>query len=153
LYINERDTPGRSSCDAKCASMWLPLAAPAIAVADSEWTIAQGKDGTPQWARNGRPLYMYQGDFKIGDMHGDGLGGIWHAVIIEESLPYPRGVAIRESSIGGIYSDARGLTLYAYFNSSRQLSISCDPRCMAANWKPALAPPDAGPVGSWTVVE
>ena len=153
LYTNDRDAqPGRSVCDAECAELWVPLAAPLIATPHDEWTIVQRGDGTRQWARNGRPLYTYSGDFKPGDMRGDGWGGIWHAVAIQEPLPYPRGITIHDSPMGSVYGDAQGLTLYVYFNSSRQLSISCNPGCMAANWKPALVAADAQPTGSWTIV-
>jgi len=153
LYTSGRDADsGRSVCDAKCAEVWIPLAAPLVATPHDEWTIVQRDDGTRQWARSGRPLYTYSGDFKAGDMRGDGRDGIWHAVTIQEPLPYPQGITLHASPMGSVYGNARGLTLYAYFNSGRQLGISCDARCMAANWKPALAPADATPAGSWTVV-
>jgi predicted lipoprotein with Yx(FWY)xxD motif len=153
LYTHDRDTgAGHLACDAECARLWHPLPAPLAALAHGEWSIAQRDDGTRQWARNGRPLYTFSGDFKAGDMRGDGRSGIWHAVTVQQPLPYPRGITIHQSPMGWVYADAQGLTLYGYFNSRRQLAISCDAECMAEHWKPALAPADATPVGSWTLV-
>jgi hypothetical protein len=33
-----------------------------------------------QWGWNGKPLYYFAGDRGPGDVEGDGLGGVWHAV-------------------------------------------------------------------------
>ena len=33
-----------------------------------------------QWARDGKPLYVFAGDGQPGDAKGDGTGGVWHAV-------------------------------------------------------------------------
>jgi predicted lipoprotein with Yx(FWY)xxD motif len=31
-----------------------------------------------QWAANGKPLYFYTPDVKIGDQLGDNVGTVWH---------------------------------------------------------------------------
>jgi predicted lipoprotein with Yx(FWY)xxD motif len=33
-----------------------------------------------QWAYDGKPVYMFQGDKAKGDMAGDGMGGAWHVI-------------------------------------------------------------------------
>ena len=37
-------------------------------------------DGKVQVTYGGKPLYLYSGDKKAGDVKGQGAGGIWHAL-------------------------------------------------------------------------
>ena len=50
---------------------------------DDEYTLVQRKDGTMQWAYDGKPLYLWKKDTKPGDMTGDGVGGVWHVALEE----------------------------------------------------------------------
>jgi len=36
------------------------------------------KDGSKQWAKDGKPLYFWVGDTEPGETNGDGVGGVWH---------------------------------------------------------------------------
>jgi predicted lipoprotein with Yx(FWY)xxD motif len=78
LYIFDKDADGTSNCYDSCAEKWPPLAAAMDAAADGKYTQIARKDGSKQWAYNGRPLYLWQNDKKPGDVTGDGVGGVWH---------------------------------------------------------------------------
>jgi predicted lipoprotein with Yx(FWY)xxD motif len=78
LYTFDKDAAGKPSCYDQCAAKWPPLTAAAGAKADGDYTLVKRKDGSMQWAYNGRPLYLWQKDKKPGDVTGDGVGGVWH---------------------------------------------------------------------------
>ena len=80
LYIWDKDAVGVSNCYDKCAENWPPLIAAADAAAEGDWTLVDRKDGTKQWAYDGKPVYYYGGDAKAGDATGDGIGGVWHVI-------------------------------------------------------------------------
>src|SRR5262245_13552721 len=75
LYTFANDTvPGKSLCNAQCASAWPPLVVAADAQAMGDWTVVTREDGTKQWAYKGKPLYAYRTDAKAGDVTGNGRG-------------------------------------------------------------------------------
>ena len=78
LYTFDKDTSGKSTCEADCAIKWPPFKADANAKAEGTWTLIKRADGTMMWGHDGKPLYTYQGDKKAGDMAGNGVGGVWH---------------------------------------------------------------------------
>lgn len=78
LYTFDKDAAGASNCYDACAQKWPPLAVAAEAMADGKYTTVERKDGSRQWAYDGRPLYLWQNDKKPGDVTGDGVGGVWH---------------------------------------------------------------------------
>ena len=78
LYTFDKDAKGVSNCYDDCATKWPPLTAAADAAADGDYTHVARKDGSMQWAYDGRPLYLWQNDKKPGDVTGDGMGGVWH---------------------------------------------------------------------------
>jgi predicted lipoprotein with Yx(FWY)xxD motif len=63
---------GTASCDARCTQTWLPLAAPAEAVACGDWDVLLRADGTRQWAYKGFALYTYAPD-PPGGITGNGI--------------------------------------------------------------------------------
>lgn len=79
LYTYDKDSQGVSNCYDKCAANWPPFAAENGAEVMDEWTIVERKDGTKQWAYEGKPLYLWVKDQKPGDTTGEGVGGVWHA--------------------------------------------------------------------------
>ena len=81
LYTFDKDTAGTSNCYDKCAVNWPPLIAAAGAAADDEYTLIERKDGTMQWAYDGKPLYLWIKDAKPGDMTGDGVNDVWHTAV------------------------------------------------------------------------
>lgn len=78
LYTFDKDAAGVSNCYDDCAVKWPPLLAADGAVADGAFTLVERKDGTRQWAHDGRPLYLWIEDTQPGQMTGDGVGGVWH---------------------------------------------------------------------------
>ena len=71
LYTFARDmAPGKSSCNAGCATAWPPLVAAAGATDDGEWTVITRDDGSKQWAYKGKPLYTYVKDTVDGKATG-----------------------------------------------------------------------------------
>ena len=78
LYTFDKDAKDTSNCYDECAQKWPPLTAAADTAADGKYTQVARKDGSKQWAYDGRPLYLWQNDKKPGDVTGDGVGGIWH---------------------------------------------------------------------------
>ncbi len=79
LYVFDKDSPGKSTCNGPCAANWPPLAARADAMAMNDYTIIARDDRSKQWAYKGRPLYTWKNDKKPGDITGDGfLNGAWH---------------------------------------------------------------------------
>jgi predicted lipoprotein with Yx(FWY)xxD motif len=79
LYTFDQDSGGMSACSGPCAQNWPPLAAPADAKANGDWTVVARDDGSKQWAYKGKPLYGFVKDMKPGDTMGDGVKGVWHA--------------------------------------------------------------------------
>ena len=82
LYTNKNDTPKSSACNGPCAQIWPPLLVTAGAPAAPSGLkgtlgTVTWSDGTIQVTYNGQPLYLYAGDFKSGDVNGDGIDGIW----------------------------------------------------------------------------
>ncbi len=80
LYTFRKDAKNKSNCYGDCAAAWPPFTAGASAKSDGALSIIKRKDGTRQWALNGKPLYFWAGDTAKGDVTGDGVGGVWDAV-------------------------------------------------------------------------
>lgn len=85
LYTFDRDTPNQSVCTGDCATAWPP-----VTVASGTAPVAAGgatgtmgvitrADGTWQVTYNGRPLYYYAQDTRVGDTTGNGVEGVWWA--------------------------------------------------------------------------
>ena len=80
LYTFDKDKDGASACYDDCAVKWPPYMAKADAKMTEGWTMVKRTDGTMQWAYDGKPVYMFQGDKAKGDMAGEGMGGVWHII-------------------------------------------------------------------------
>jgi predicted lipoprotein with Yx(FWY)xxD motif len=80
LYSFDKDAGGKSVCNDACAINWPPLEAQANTQATGKWTHIKRDDGKLQWAYDGKPLYFYKDDKKVGDVTGDGKGGVWHTI-------------------------------------------------------------------------
>lgn len=83
LYTFDNDSGGMSACYDDCAVNWPPLIAAEGAKADGDYTLVERKDGSMQWAYDGKPLYLWKDDKAPGDMTGDGKGGVWHVAVEE----------------------------------------------------------------------
>ena len=81
LYTFDKDTaPGKSVCNAQCATNWPPLMAADSDKDAGDYTVITRDDGKKQWAIKGKPLYYWAKDTKAGDKTGDGVGGSWHLI-------------------------------------------------------------------------
>jgi predicted lipoprotein with Yx(FWY)xxD motif len=57
---------------------------------------------------------------------------------------------VADTAKGKVLADARGMALYTFDRDSAGTS-ACTGQC-AQNWPPLLAPADAKPMGSWTII-
>ena len=78
LYVSDRDTGGKSRCNAQCTVSWLPLIADTDAEASGSFSFISRDDGRKQWAYRGKPLYSWAKDKKPGEATGDGVANVWH---------------------------------------------------------------------------
>lgn len=80
LYTFDKDSAGTPTCYDACAANWPPYLVARYATMGEGWTQVQRTDGTRQWAVGDKPTYLFSGDSAAGDMAGDGINGVWHAV-------------------------------------------------------------------------
>ena len=78
LYVFDKDSAGKSSCNGPCATNWPPLYAMDEAAPAGEYSVVTRDDGKKQWALKGKPLYFWVKDQKPGDRSGDGVNNVWH---------------------------------------------------------------------------
>ncbi len=78
LYTFDKDAANVSNCYDGCAAEWPPALLPAGSELGDNYTLLKRKDGSMQIAYRGKPLYLFAGDSAVGDVNGDGLGGVWH---------------------------------------------------------------------------
>jgi len=134
LYYSDRD-----DCTGACLDSWTPAQAPMAANAKGDWNVIRRADGTAQWAFRGKPLYSSRLDVKPDQVNGDGVGGVWHAAIIQPLPKAPQGITLTRTAIGMVYADAAGHTLYAWFQPQENLKRTCGDACMHAYWQPMPA--------------
>ena len=80
LYTFDKDGMNKSECGNACLIAWPAFMAPSNAKASGQFAAFQREDGKYQWAVNGKPLYFYANDTKVGDKDGDNKLGVWHIV-------------------------------------------------------------------------
>jgi predicted lipoprotein with Yx(FWY)xxD motif len=78
LYTFDKDSTGKSACNATCATLWPPFLASSDATASGNWSVITRSNGSKQWAYDGKPLYTWIKDKKPGDMTGNGVKNVWH---------------------------------------------------------------------------
>jgi predicted lipoprotein with Yx(FWY)xxD motif len=172
LYYSDRDTAGKSTCDAVCTRTWQPLAAPALGIeAAGDWSLATRPDGSRQWAYKGRPLYTNVADVEgeSESVAGAGEKG-WHAAALMPVPELPSQIVAKMLPIGHIYTDTKGHPLYTYScNEAAPDGLTCDepgdsevywtaicglPERCAQLYRPFTAAPQAKPPAGtpWTIV-
>jgi predicted lipoprotein with Yx(FWY)xxD motif len=152
--------------DKGCQSRWIPVVAPEIGSAVSDFSIVTRADGSRQWAYKQQGLYRFAGDLLAGDVHGAGADPKFKpAMLMEAFRPADVSVAFLEG-----YGDSliyKGKTLYvstafqkywggrnlrdsfkiAYVKGKRLGTNGCvDEECLKT-WRPFTAPADAKPNG------
>ena len=106
LYHNAFEKGTTIKCTGACAAEWPPLviAAGAKPAAGTGVTASllgtiKRSDGKLQVTYGGKPLYLYAGDTKAGDVKGQGSGGIWHALTPSGAV-VTKTVSTKSSSTG-----------------------------------------------------
>jgi predicted lipoprotein with Yx(FWY)xxD motif len=153
LYTSDKDvTPGKSSCVAECAATWRPLAAPERAKASGAWSLVRREGGVRQWAFNGKPVYTFANDTKVGEASGNGAdNGAWHTLTIKpDDISLPAGFAVREVAEAGgrALVDHRGVTLYTFIGKSGKGAQSS----LSREWTPVSAAAIANPTGDFSIM-
>lgn len=84
LYVFDPDQDaGKPACNGKCAEVWPPitLSTEEIAALNNPDLGVQKRDsGLNQLTFKGRPVYLFNLDRTVGDIKGDGIGGVWHII-------------------------------------------------------------------------
>jgi len=158
LYVFDDDGVGASACEDGCLDNWPALLAKADddATGMEPLTIVDRGDGTLQWALRDKPLYFFAGDDAVGDLKGDGVGGVWHAAetapILENTVNVgtqgehlvASGMVLTgldtstETSLDiGVVNKDR-FTLYTFDNDVVGDEPSCNGGCLQV-WPPLLA--------------
>ena len=102
VYEFANDTGSTSTCTGSCASVWLPVPAPATLPASElgvTGTLASTtrSDGTRQLTVAGHPVYTFTGDSAAGQTTGQNVvlnGGLWTVVS-------PAGAPVRTAATSG----------------------------------------------------
>ncbi|MER7395750.1 hypothetical protein ABT381_09550 [Streptomyces sp. NPDC000151] len=87
LYTFDKDTAKSSACTGKCAALWPPVTGTPKAGAglpEDPGTLER-PDGTTQATYDGHALYRFAKDTAPGKTTGEGVKGVWHAVVIDPS--------------------------------------------------------------------
>src|SRR3546814_5621782 len=77
LYTFDKDTKGKSACNAACAQNWLPALAGSADKASGDWSFVKTHDGKQKRAYKGQPLYRFVQNTEAADAYGDGVKGVW----------------------------------------------------------------------------
>jgi predicted lipoprotein with Yx(FWY)xxD motif len=168
LYTYDKDSPGKSRCEAACTKFWPPAIAPRSARAAGDWTLFKRGDGTRQWQYRGKPVYTFVRDTEVGSTFGrspnrpffprPGRAGPakpqqppgWNLALLYplSDVPMPEGVGTREvgDANGLAFIDQSGKTIYAFQGRAKAVVK------LAEQWTPLVAPALARPVGEWSVL-
>jgi len=153
-----------------CARPWRPFGAGAIANPAGEFTVIARQDGITQWAYRSRPLYLFDGDRKPGEIKGVGVDDRFHVALIRRYFT-PADATIRWiTGLGNALVTRSGATLYERdrvqpgednhdFHSDHGPpalgrlygTSTCDASC-TRTWPSYAAPADAVASGYWDVL-
>ncbi|MCG7490213.1 hypothetical protein MHN79_11990 [Vibrio sp. Of14-4] len=139
LYTFSKDPVGQSVCTDKCETLWPPLLVNDKASSQfsksSEFSQVTRKDGSKQWALNGKPLYRWFKDQKEGDIDGAGVKGVWPIARADD-------VAVKLYNDGSrrYLVDDNNLTLYTFDKDKNNQSV-CYGDC-EVKWPPAYVDSD-----------
>jgi predicted lipoprotein with Yx(FWY)xxD motif len=85
VYVFDKDTPGKSNCEADCLAKWPVVPAgegtPQLEGIDASLvgTVTRS-DGSKQLSIGGLPVYLFAQDTKAGEAKGQAVGGVWWVV-------------------------------------------------------------------------
>jgi len=101
LYTFDKDTQSKSACLNSCAMTWPPAEAEATSSAEDYGSLLRA-DGFKQLTFRGKPVYLFSGDQKPGQLNGDNMGGVWH--VIRETPITAQGKSNPDWDYGSSYS-------------------------------------------------
>lgn len=88
-YIYALDKKNMSTCYGQCAKFWPPTLVPkgmtvpkTLKGIPGTFGVAMRTDGTQQLTYDGAPLYSFSKDKDSGDLYGEGVAGVWWAVVV-----------------------------------------------------------------------
>lgn len=87
LYVFDLDLNQKTSkCNAACAEIWPPYLITAQEAAELKAPLGSitRENGKAQLTYEGRALYSYALDRGIAAEAGDGIGGVWHYIELDE---------------------------------------------------------------------
>lgn len=104
LYRFEMDDPGVSNCYDQCEQAWPPLtfdSGDPVAGEGAPGTLGlhERNDGAIQVTYDGNPLYYFSGDAAAGDANGEGVGGVWFVIPLDDTARSTTGGAIPTSPV------------------------------------------------------
>jgi len=79
VYSFDKDKKGLSKCYGACATNWPPVLT-GKSFSEGKFSTTKRTDGAFQVQYNNKPLYLWVGDKKSGDINGDNIKGVWHIV-------------------------------------------------------------------------
>jgi predicted lipoprotein with Yx(FWY)xxD motif len=113
VYYSDKDTAGKSNCDADCLREWAPVLAPETVQNQGEWSIVESSPGVKQWAFRKKPVYTHVLDSEPHSLEGSDLPG-WHNVYSQPGPQPPKGFTVNDMRSGQVLGDAKGMTIYVY---------------------------------------
>jgi predicted lipoprotein with Yx(FWY)xxD motif len=85
-YVYDKDTvnSGTSACTGQCEALWPAItttsAKPSVTGVTGTVGTITGVAGGKQLTIDGRPIYTFANDKKVGDTNGQLLLGVWHVI-------------------------------------------------------------------------
>lgn len=157
LYTYDKDTEkGKSACYDACTALWKPAIAPKGTKTMGPWSTIKRTDGSIQWTFQGKPLYTYDHDTKIGEKRGDGVDNLWRNAKFEptKGLEVPNGIGIGESDVanGFVLTDHRRMTLYTFDGNAAKNQQACVTSACPDHWIAVSAGTLANPKGEFSLV-
>jgi predicted lipoprotein with Yx(FWY)xxD motif len=177
LFVSDKDTAGVSKCEGDCAKEFMPLAAPASAKSNGDWSIIRRKDAARQWAYQGHALYTWSKEQTPGEVATNvGLAETANSKFAEDpvkagslmppagwqvarltpakSLMLPDSIDARmvTTAEAVVLTDFNGLTLYSFAGDPKQDAGACVLGQCETRWLPLAAPEMASPVGDFSLM-
>ncbi len=86
LYTFDVDSEGKSNCNSRCAEVWPPYTLTKEEANELKAPFGQTSRNTAtvQLTYQGKPVYTYFEDRTTGDFLGNGIGGVWHSIVIQK---------------------------------------------------------------------
>ena len=153
-----------------CAQPWRPFEAGAIANPAGDFTVIARQDGIIQWAYRSRPLYLFEGDRKPGEVRGADVDGRFRVALIRRYFMPADATIHWITGLGNALVTRSGATLYERdrvqpgednhdFHSDHGPpalgrlygTSTCDAGC-ERTWPAYAAPADAVASGYWDVL-